>query len=262
MIRLAESFGRSTVRGIDEIGLAAALLGESLYWLIFGARRRQPVRLRATVGQMMQIGIEAMPIATLLSITIGLMLAIQSLYTLRLFGAESFAYIGIALSVTREFAPLIIGILIAGRSGSALAARLSTMHINQEVDALQVMGINPVRYLVAPVLVGMLIMLPALTVWAGFAAIFAAGIFVSTSLDTSFAAFIAETVTILKPSDLLHGIGKSALFAVLIVLVGVVNGASVTGGAEGVGRTTTRAVVQSITAIVIADMLFALLANQ
>ncbi len=262
MLRLTESLGRTTVRGIDEVGLAAALLGESLFWLLFGPRRQQPVRLRATVGQMIQIGIDAIPIATLLSITIGLMLAIQSLYTLGLFGAQSFAYIGIALSVTREFAPLIIGILIAGRSGSALAARLSTMKVNQEVDALQVMGINPVRFLVAPVLIGMLVMLPALTIWAGIAAIAAAGVFVSATLDTSFAAFVGATITILTPGDLLHGIGKSALFAVLIVLVGVVNGIQVTGGAEGVGRATTRAVVQGITAIVIADMLFALVLNQ
>lgn len=262
MLRLAESFGRSTIRGVDEIGLAAALLGESLFWLLFGSRRNQPVRLRATIGQMTQIGIDAIPVATLLSITIGLMLAIQSLYTLGLFGAESFAYVGIALSVTREFAPLIIGILIAGRSGSALAARLSTMKINQEVDALEVMGINPVRFLVAPVLIGMVIMLPALTIWAGIAAIAAAGVFVSTTLDTSFASFVVQTVTILKPGDILHGIGKSGLFAILIVLVGVANGALVTGGAEGVGRATTRAVVQGITAIVIADMIFALVISQ
>ena len=262
MLRFAESVGRSTVRSVDEIGLAAKLLAESLFWLLFGPHRKQPVRLGATVGQMLQIGIEAIPIATLLSVTIGMMLAIQSLYTLGLFGAESFAYIGIALSITREFAPLIIGILIAGRSGSALAARLSTMKINQEVDALQVMGINPVRFLVAPVLIGMIIMLPALTIWSGIAAIAAAGVFVSASFDTSFAAFIAQTVTILKPGDLLHGIGKSALFSVLIVLVGVVNGAVVTGGADGVGRATTRAVVQGITAIVIADMLFALVIAQ
>ena len=136
------------------------------------------------------------------------------------------------------------------------------MKINQEVDALQVMGINPVRFLVAPVLIGMIIMLPALTIWSGIAAIAAAGVFVSASFDTSFAAFIAQTVTILKPGDLLHGIGKSALFSVLIVLVGVVNGAVVTGGADGVGRATTRAVVQGITAIVIADMLFALVIAQ
>ena len=113
------------------------------------------MRFTHTFAEMMRFGIAALPIAILLSATIGLMLAIQSLYSLGLFGAQNFAYIGIALSVTREFSPLIMGILIAGRSGSAIAARLATMTINQEIDALQVMGINPVRFLVAPMLIAL-----------------------------------------------------------------------------------------------------------
>ena len=141
MLRVAEGIGRGVVRGVEEVGFAGALFVESLLWTVLGRARRQPVRLPAVVTQMMQIGIQALPIATVLAATIGMMLAIQSLYSLGLFGAESFATVGIALSVVREFAPLIIAILIAGRSGSALAARFSTMMINQEVDALRVIGI-------------------------------------------------------------------------------------------------------------------------
>lgn len=257
MIRIVESMGRGTVRGFDEIGYAAGLLGESLWAVVVGRRQRQPVRLPAVFAQMMQIGILSLPIATLLSITIGVMLSIQSLYSLGLFGAESFAYVGIALSVTREFAPLIIGILVAGRSGSALAARLATMTINQEVDALRVMGIFPVRYLVAPAVIGMIVMVPALTVWANLVALTAAGLFVSSTLDTSFTAYVADVLAVLSPNDILHGLGKSVLFAVLIALIGVLNGLRVTGGAEGVGRATTRAVVHSLSAIIVTDMIFA-----
>src|ERR1043165_9655427 len=122
----------------------------------------QPVRIRMIFHEMQQIGVAALPIATLLSGTIGLMLAIQSLYSLGLFGAEAYAYIGISLSVASEFSPLIMAILVAGRSGSAIAARLATMTINQEVDALRVMGINPVRYLVSPVVIALALMLPCL----------------------------------------------------------------------------------------------------
>ncbi len=171
MLRGIEALGRGTVRRFDEIGFATALFGESLFWTFAGWRWRQPVRLAATVAQMVEVGIQALPIATLLAATVGLMLAIQSLYSLGLFGAESFAHVGIALAVTREFSPLIIGILVAGRSGSALAARLSTMAINQEIDALKVIGIDPVRFLVAPALLAMLIMLPALTMWANIVAL-------------------------------------------------------------------------------------------
>ena len=200
-----ETLGRGAVRRLDEVGYATALLGESLAWTFAGWRWRQPVRLTAVVAQMTEVGILALPIATLLSATVGLMLAIQSLYSLGLFGAESFAHVGIALSVTREFSPLIMGILVAGRSGSALAARLSTMSINQELDALRVIGINPVRFLVAPALLAMLIMLPALTMWANLVALAAAGLQVSAVLDLSMASYLANTLDVLSPNDLWHG---------------------------------------------------------
>jgi len=257
VLGLVESLGRGTVRGVEGVGHAAMLFAESLYLAILGRRRRQPVRLASVGAQMMQTGIAALPIATLLSGAIGAMLAIQSLYSLGLFGAESFAYVGIALSVAREFSPLIIGILVAGRSGSALAARLGTMTLNQEIDALKVMGIEPVRYLVAPALFGLVVMVPALTVWSMMVALAAAGLYVAAALDITLVAFLSDVATVLTPGDVLHGLGKSAAFAVLIALIGAVNGAATTGGAEGLGRATTRAVVQCISAIVIADMVVA-----
>ncbi len=262
MIKAFETIGRAGAKGLDELGYAGTLFGESLFWLVMGRRWRQPVRGASVVAQMVEIGIAALPIATLLSVTIGLMLAIQSLYSLGLFGAESFAYVGIAFSITREFAPLIIGILVAGRSGSALAARLGTMTINQEVDALRAIGINPVRYLVAPALIAMVIMVPALVMWSILSGVLAAGLYVSATLDISLAAFIDDTITVLSPGDLWHGLGKSVLFAILIVMIGVANGSTIAGGAEGVGRVTTRAVVQSICAIVVTDMVFAFLVTQ
>lgn len=257
MLRVAEGFGRTVVRGVAEVGFAGALFFESLLWAALGPTRRQPVRLGAVFAQMMQIGIGALPIATVLSATIGMMLAIQSLYSLGLFGAESFATIGIALSVVREFAPLIVGILIAGRSGSALAARFSTMMINQEVDALRVIGISPVRFLAAPALFAMMVMVPCLTMWANIVALAAAGLFVTGALQISMAAYSADVVAALSVNDLAHGLGKSVLFAVMVALVSTVNGALADGGAEGVGRRTTRAVVHSIAAIIVVDMIFA-----
>ena len=233
-----------------------------MFWTVAGARLRQPVRLGPIVVQMVETGLLAIPIATILSATIGMMLAIQGHYTLALFGAESFAPYGIALSVVREFSPLIIGILVAGRSGSALAARLGTMESNQEIDALRVIGVSPVRYLLAPALVAMLVMVPALTMWANLVALLSAGVYTTAQLDTSMAAFAADVKDALVLGDLTHGLIKSALFALLVVLIGAVNGTMIRGGAEGIGRSTTQAVVQSIAAIVIADMVFAFLATQ
>jgi phospholipid/cholesterol/gamma-HCH transport system permease protein len=251
-----DRIGRNVVSGVGEFGWGAMLFFESVYWSIAGRRLRQPVRFYAVFAEAMQVGIMAIPIVTVLSGTIGIMLAIQGIHTLKIFGAESRVTVGIALSVTREFAPLITGILIAGRSGSALAARLGTMNINQEIDALRVMGINPVRFLVAPSLIAMMIMVPALTFWADLVGLFAAGVYVSIDLGMSMYAYADRCIEVLTVDDLMHGLGKSVIFAGLIALVGVVNGAGVSGGAEGLGRATTRSVVQAITAIIITDMLF------
>ncbi len=255
--RLVEKVGRGTLQGLDEVGFAAVLLAECLYWLAAGRRKRQPVRVAAVFQQAREIGVNALPILSVLTFTIGVMLAIQGIYTLKTFGAESRVATGIALSVVREFSSLITGVLVAGRSGSALAARLGTMKINQEIDALTVMGIEPVRYLVAPPLVAMVVMVPALTMWAHLVALFGAGLYVTGQLQISFGAYVSQVVEALRLADLGHGLAKSGIFAVLITLVGVVNGALVSGGAEGVGRMTTRSVVHAISAIVITDMIFA-----
>ncbi|CAA7618342.1 ABC transporter permease protein [Magnetospirillum sp. LM-5] len=256
VLDVLENVGRAATRGVAELGFAASLLGQSVYWLVLGRARKQPVRLAPIFAQGMDIGIAALPIITVLAATIGLMLAIQGIYTLKTFGAESRVTLGVALSTVREFSPLITGILVAGRSGSALAARLGTMRINQEIDSLTVMGISPVRFLVVPPLVAMVVLMPLLTLWADLVGLAAAGLYIAIELQTTFAAYADEVLSLLKLNDLLHGLAKSAIFAVLVTIVGVVNGASVTGGAEGVGRMTTRSVVHAISAIVVTDMLF------
>lgn len=253
--------GRRTVGFVDEFGYYLMLVAEAGYWIVTGSRKRQPVRLPFVFAQMMHIGIAAIPIVFILSFAIGIMLAIQSIYALKQFGAEDQVVIGIALSVTREFGPLISAILVAGRTGSALAARIGTMQVNQEIDALQVMGINPVRYLVSPVLLAMLVMMPALTIFSDLAALFGGAVFCRLELGLSYAAYWDEAMGYLVVNDLMQGLQKSLVFAVIITLVGVSNGFAVSGGAEGVGHSTTRAVVLSICYIVIADMIFTYFLN-
>ena len=255
LIRFLERVGRLVVAGIEEVGNGGVMVGESFYWLIFGARLKQPVRMNAIIQQMMEIGIFAVPIIAILAGAISVTLAIQGIYSLRIFGAESHVTFGLAFAVVREFAPLITGILVAGRSGSALAARIGTMKINQEIDALKVMGINPVRYLVVPPLVAMLVMVPCLTMMSDVVGLFLAGVYINMELGISLAAYFDEITKILDIDDVLHGLGKSCIYAVLIAVIGVVNGAGVEGGAEGVGKATTRSVVQAISSIIIAAMI-------
>ena len=262
LARTAERLGRRSAAGLDALGYGTTLVGQSLYWIVMGRRYGQVVRPAPVAAEMMEIGIRALPIVSMLSFTIGVMLSIQGIDSLRPFGAESQVTIGVALGVTREFAPLITGILVAGRSGSALAARLGFMTINNEVDALKVMGLNPVRFLVAPSLLAMFLMLPALAVWADLMALLGAGLYITSELGMTFAAYLSQTVEYLSAEDVMHGVTKSAIFAILITIIGVINGGTVQGGAEGVGRATTQSVVHAISAIVLTDMLFVFAATR
>ena len=136
------------------------------------------------------------------------------------------------------------------------------MRINQELDSLTVMGISPIRFLMVPALVAMVVMVPLLTLWADLVSLFAAGIYISGELEMSLAAYADEVLSLLRLNDLMHGLAKSGIFAVLVTVIGVINGANVTGGAEGVGRMTTRSVVHAISAIVITDMIFAFMVTR
>ena len=240
------SIGRATISALGGIGYAAVLLLQALYFACVGWRVGQPVRLAAVARQMREIGVDALPIVALLGFTIGLMLGIQFIASLSEFGAQSQVVVAVAKSVTREFGALITAILVAGRSGSALAARIGSMSVSQEVDALAVIGIEPVRYLVAPALVAMLVMLPVLTIFANTVAIFGAALYSAPALNVTPVAYVLQTMSLLAPSDIWQGLAKSVVFALLITLIGVSSGFSVTGGAEGVGRATTRSVVLSI----------------
>ena len=262
LVSSIEQLGRVTIAAIEEFGYYFLLFLESTYWLLFGLFRRQPVRMAAMAAQMMTIGIGAIPIVTVLSFTIGIMLAIQGIHTLETFGAEEQVVLGIALSVAREFGPLITAIVVAGRSGSALAARIGTMQVSQEIDALRVMSINPVRYLASPVLAAMLIMVPSLTLLADFAGLFGGAVFTNLELGLSYNAYADRAFNSLEVDDVMQGLIKSIVFAAIITVIGISNGFQVTGGAEGVGKATTRSVVLAISYIVVADMLFTYFLNR
>ena len=249
MRRLPEQLGRKAVLGLEELGYVIVLLGESLGWLFMGHRRGQPVRAAAIFNEAMQIGVQAIPIVCMLCFAVGVMLAIQGIETLKTFGAESKVVIGIALSVTREFAPLIVAVLVAGRSGSAIAAR-------------RVIGISPIRYLAAPLMVATLIAMPTLTILGDFVGLFGGAIFTSMKLNITIDTYFIRCIEILTLEDVGQGLIKSVVFAFIIVLVGISNGFQVQGGAEGVGRATTRSVVLSISLIILADMIFTFFMNR
>jgi phospholipid/cholesterol/gamma-HCH transport system permease protein len=253
---LSERLGRRVTAGIEDFGYGALLLWESLFWIVLGRWWQQPVRLQAMVSEMMAVGVQAIPVLMVLSCANGAMMAMQGIYALREFGAESQVISGLATAVTREFGVLIAGIVVAGRSGSAIAARIGTMQMTQEIDALRVMGVAPVRYLVSPILVAFLVMMPVLTLLSDAIAILGGGVICFMDLHIGPDTYIDRVWLSLVPGDIWQGLLKSLVFGVLITLVATGNGFNASGGAEGLGRATTRSVVLCISAIVVADMMF------
>ncbi len=262
MRALIEALGARVVQAIERFGFGVSLLFESIYWLIVGPRYKQRVHLWQIAEEFRKIGVNATFIVNGLSVVVGMMLAIQLLYALSDFGAESQVLLAIAKSVTREFSPLITGIIVAGRSGAALAAKIGSQVVNQEVDALKVMGIVPVRFLVLPPLIAMVLALPMLIILADISGIFGGALFSVGKMDMTLAAYMKASLDVLVLSDVMQGLIKSVVFAVIIALVGATMGLQVKGGAEGVGRATTQAVVISITLIVITDMIFSYFLTQ
>jgi phospholipid/cholesterol/gamma-HCH transport system permease protein len=251
-----EMLGRKFIDTLQNIGYSAALFAESLFWIVCGRWFQQKVQISAVFEEMMNIGVKAAPIVAILAFANGAMMAIQGIYTLEDFGAQSQIIPAVAMSVTREFGVLITSIVVAGRSGAAIAARIGTMNMAQEIDALRVMGIAPVRYLVSPVLLAMLVVMPLLTILADVMAILGGGVITGMELHIAMPVYIDRVLLALAPFDIAQGLIKSLVFGTLIALVATSNGFSATGGAEGLGKATTRSVVMCIAAIVIADMVF------
>jgi phospholipid/cholesterol/gamma-HCH transport system permease protein len=208
--------------------------------------------------QMVRIGVESLPIVFLIAGSVGMIVALQAATQLRRVGATIYVADLVGVSLTRELGPLMTAIILAGRSGSAIAAELGTMKVAEEVDALTAMGLDPVEFLALPRILAMGIMLPCLTVLADVVGM-AGGVAVAwISLGIPAANYIQQTLNALLVKDLVSGLIKSGVFAGIIAGVGCYEGFRVEGGAEGVGRRTTASVVVSIFLIIAADLVFTL----
>ena len=249
-----EQFGRSAVAGVAFVGRAFVLFVECGYWLVADPCWRKPVCRVAVVSEMIRMGVRAAPVAAVMALSSGIMLSIQAVLSLQDFGAQSRVAAAIAVTMFREFGPLITAFLIAGRSASAVTAQLGTMQISQEIDALRVMGINPIHYLVTPVLIAMLVMLPCMTILVDILAVLGGGIYCAFDLGMTLSSYAQHALAALVPFDVMQGLIKSIMFALLITLISATYGLSVQGGPAQVGAATTRAVVTATSAVVVTDM--------
>ena len=250
-----EAIGAATLAWWDGARDVLPVVRETLSGLLVPAGRRG-IKWSLVVEQMAQSGARATPIVVFITFLVGVVLALNGALQLRQFGAQIFVSNLVAISMTREMGPLITAILVAGRSGSAIAAELGTMVVSEEVDALRTMALSPARFLVVPKVLGLALTLPLLSVLgttAGIVGGWAVGVL---SLGLPSQGYLNQTVKSLFVSDVLTGLVKSVAFAVLIALVGAVRGLSVRGGPEGVGRATTAAVVTSIILCIVANACF------
>lgn len=231
-------------------------MGLGIYWLVAAPFKGKKLRWKSTILQMVRIGYDSIPIVAMIGFFVGLILGMQSAYQLKPFGATIFMANLVGVSVTRELGPMLTAIIIAGRSGSAIAAEIATMQVSEEIDALKTMGLNPVPFLVVPRVVAMMVMLPCLTLIADLIGILG-GLVVGIYMENiDFILYVNQTSSALVMKDMLTGLFKSVVFAWIIVTIACYQGFAASGGAEGVGRRTTSSVVASIFMIIVADVFF------
>jgi phospholipid/cholesterol/gamma-HCH transport system permease protein len=255
-MELVAQIGESVTSGLAYLGSLATLGARAAYYTFVGPFQGRPLRLQRAISQAMDVGVRALPILSLITFFIGLILALQGAYELRKFGAIDLVATAVAVSMTRELGPLITAIVVIGRSGSAFAAEIGTMKVTEEIDALETMAISPIHFLVTPKFLAMMVMLPCLTIWANTMGILGGALFGVTQADFTVGRYVQASVDALFLRDIVTGLIKSAMFGITITAVGCLEGLSTGAGAEQVGRSTTRAVVVSIFLVVVVDLIF------
>ena len=255
------------VARIGEVTVIAVRRGYSL--LGFGGllfvtiarllRRPGRLRLAATLRQVEQTGLDAMPIVGLLSFLIGVVMAFQGADQLRRFGAEIYTVNLLGITILRELGVLLSAIIIAGRSGSAFTAQIGTMQVNQEIDALRTLGLDPVEVLVLPRVFGLMVTLPLLVFYADAMGLLGGCLMTWATLGISIPAFLEQLRGAITGWTLWVGVIKAPFFAAIIAMVGCYEGFNVSGSAESVGRLTTQSVVESIFLVIVADAAFSVL---
>ena len=243
-----ENIGLFFYNFIAEVGRVFILFFQSLYWL-FTSR----LKVSLTFKQMEEVGVKSIPVTLITAIFTGMVLALQSYTGFKRFNAESLVGTVVALSLTRELGPVLTALIVAGRAGSAMAAELGTMKVTEQIDALYTLASDPLQFLIVPRILAGIIMLPILTILADTVGIFGGYLVSVKLLGANPVIYIRRTFDHLELNDLNVGLFKSAVFGLIIALIGCYKGFYTEGGAEGVGSATTGTVVISDMLILISD---------
>jgi len=257
MATFTEKVGKSTLEHLDYVGGLSIQLWATIRALgaalPFTGNR---YRWKASIVQMLRVGVEAIPMVGLMALCCGFILALQGASELRRVGAMSLTIDLVAIGFTRELGPLLTAVAVSGRSGSAFSAEIGTMMVTEELNALRVMAFDPVEFVLAPKLVAALITVPCLTVLCNVCGIFAGGVLMFFSTHLGPGTYLHGVMTSIHLRDVISGVIKSVAFAIIIVMVGCLEGFRTHGGPEAVGRSATAGVVSSTFLVIVADAVF------
>ena len=250
MKNFIQTCGHQAVSAVSYAGGTFTLFMKTLYSIA-----APPHRHKQLIQQMVKTGVNSLPIATLTSFFIGVVIAFQSAYQMQKVNAEMYIPSLVAISITREIGPVLTALVVAGRVGASIAAELGSMKVTEQIDALEALATNPVKYLVAPRFLALFFMLPLLTIYADVIGIFGGYLVSTLKLGLTHSLYVRMTFDPLVLKDIFTGLFKTLIFASIISIISCYEGMRVEGGAEGVGAATTRAVVMSFILIITADAL-------
>ncbi len=256
-----EEIGVSCLAMISDVARFITFGGTLIAEIISSLLHPTTVRWGDTLNYMKKAGVDGLPILGLISFLLGLIMAFMSSLQLKQFGANIYVASLVGLAMVRELGPIITAILVAGRSGSAFAAEIGTMKVNEEVDALVTMGFEPIRFLAIPKVFAAMVVVPILTLFSDVFAIFGGLLVGVIGLEITPYTYLRQTASSFDSFDIVAGTVKSMVFAVLIAGIGCQRGFEVRGGAEAVGNATTSAVVSSLFLIIVTDSTFAIILN-
>jgi len=252
-IALFDAIGRYAIVFPLHVVKIGALLLQTLYWIFIGPFKEKPISRPHWVEQMMFMGMRSILIVFFVTFFTGIVLAMQSAYQLEKMGATLYVASLVAVSLTRELGPVLTALVVAGRVGAAITAEIGSMNVTEQVEALDTMAINPVRFLVVPRFLALFFMLPCLTIIGDFVGIFGGYVIGVFNLGINSDLYIHTTLKFLELKDIYTGLSKSFVFAIIISIIGCYQGLSARGGAQGVGKATTLSVVTSFILVIFAD---------
>jgi phospholipid/cholesterol/gamma-HCH transport system permease protein len=248
-----DQLGRASISTLLEVKLVLAFLGQMVVAAVAVLRAPRSANWRELPATMERSGADAVPVIILINFLVGVAMAFQSALQLKQFGAEILVADLIGISITRELGPLMTAIVVCGRSGAAFAAELGFMQVNEEIDALRTMGFEPMRYLVLPRALALIVVVPLLSLLADVAGVLGGLVVGVTNLDLTVRGYLNQTARVVSLWDISSGILKSMVFAFAVALIACQQGLATSGGAEGVGRRTTSTVVITMFTLILID---------